>query len=47
MYEHCRAGRIRNLTVLTNNVIGEAETERYQVLTESFEGTLLYWEIAK
>jgi hypothetical protein len=47
MYEHCKAGRIHNLTVLTNNALGEAETETYRTLTNSFGGTLIYWEIHK
>ncbi|MHB8653870.1 MAG: hypothetical protein ACYDA9_08330 [Terriglobia bacterium] len=45
MYVHCKSQRIRNLTVLTNNVIGYAETDRYEVLGNTFAGTLLYWEI--
>lgn len=45
MYEHCKAGRIRNLTVIANNGMGNAETETYQQLSNSFPGTLLYWEI--
>ncbi len=46
MYESCKAGRIRNLTVIANKACGEAEPDRYTVLSEPFEGTLLYWEIA-
>jgi hypothetical protein len=47
MYEHCKTHRIHSLVVLTNNVLGEAEKDRYEVLGESFRGTLLYWEIMK
>jgi putative methionine-R-sulfoxide reductase with GAF domain len=32
IYEHCKSQRIRNLTVVTNNVKGEAESDRYDVL---------------
>lgn len=45
MYESCKAGRIRNLTVIANAACGEAETETYTMIPEPFEGTLLYWEI--
>jgi hypothetical protein len=45
MYEHCKAGRIRNLIILSNNAVGNAEEETYRVLPRGFEGTLLYWEI--
>jgi hypothetical protein len=45
MYEHCKARRIRNLTVIANNAIGNAETETYDVISGEFPGTLLYWEI--
>lgn len=45
MYVHCKAQRIRCLTVLTNNVIGDAEADHHKVLGNSFDGTLLYWEI--
>jgi hypothetical protein len=45
MYDTCKAGRIRNLTILSNKAIGNAETDLYSVLSNSFDGTLLYWEI--
>ena len=45
MYQHCKAGRIRNLIVIANNAIGNGETEKYGELSNSFPGTLLYWEI--
>lgn len=45
MYAHCKAGRIKNLTVISNDASGNAETEIYSVLPKSFTGTLLYWEI--
>lgn len=45
MYKHCKAGRIRNFTVLANDAIGNAETDEYRSLRTSFAGTLLYWEI--
>lgn len=45
MYEHCKAGRIRRLTVLSNNAFGDGDAETYVVLPKSFPGTLLYWEI--
>lgn len=45
MYGHCKARRIRSLTVLANDAIGYAETEVYSVLNTSFDGTVLYWEI--
>jgi hypothetical protein len=45
MYESCKAGRIRNLTIVANAACGAAETEAYTTIPEAFEGTLLYWEI--
>jgi hypothetical protein len=45
MYDHAKALRIRNLTVVTNNVKGEAEHDRYEMLDASYQGTLLYWEM--
>jgi hypothetical protein len=46
IYDHVKAQRIRNLTVVTNNVKGEGETDRYEMLDASYQGTLLYWEMA-
>lgn len=46
IYDHSKAQRIRSLTVVTNNVKGEAETDRYEILDKSYQGTLLYWEIS-
>jgi hypothetical protein len=45
MYDHCKAGRIKSLTVVSNDVLGKVETETYETLSGSFEGTLIYWEI--
>lgn len=45
MYEHCKAGRIKKLTVLSNNAVGDVDADTYVVLSKSFNGTLLYWEI--
>jgi hypothetical protein len=45
MYAHCKANRVKNFTVLANDVIGYAETESYRQLKTSFEGTILYWEV--
>ncbi len=45
MYDHCRAGRIRNLVVISNNTVGYAESNIYKVISTEFEGTLLYWEV--
>ncbi len=45
MYAHCRAGRIKNLTIISNHANGNAESETYVVLPKEFVGTLLYWEI--
>lgn len=47
MYNHHKANRIKNFTILANNAIGRAETESYQMLAASFEGTILYWEIGE
>ncbi|HEY1218544.1 MAG: hypothetical protein ABSE42_02525 [Bryobacteraceae bacterium] len=47
MYNHHKANRIKNFTVLANNAIGGAETESYRMLRESFNGTILYWEIGE
>jgi hypothetical protein len=46
MYDHSKAQRVRNLTVVANKVKGEAEADRYDILNEPFPGTLLYWEIS-
>jgi hypothetical protein len=45
MYDHCKAERIRKLTILSNKAFGDLEAETYVVLPKSFAGTLLYWEI--
>jgi len=45
IYDHVKAHRIHNLTVVTNNVKGEGETDRYGMLDASYQGTLLYWEM--
>ncbi len=45
MCDHCKAGRIKQLMVITNKAIGNAETETYSVLANDFAGTLVYWEI--
>src|SRR5207302_2753710 len=47
MYDHCKNERIKNLVILANDAFGNAETESYQVLSKSFAGTLLYWEICQ
>jgi hypothetical protein len=46
MYNHSKAGRISSFTLLTNDVVGEAETETYRMLKNSFRGTIIYWEVA-
>jgi hypothetical protein len=45
MYNHCKAKRISNLLVLSNNAAGNAESGRLETLRESFGGTIVYWEI--
>lgn len=45
MYDHCKAGRIKNFMVISNTAVGNAETEVYEMLSNAFPGTLLYWEI--
>jgi hypothetical protein len=45
MYNHCKAGRIRNLTVLANDAIGHAESDEFEELRSSFHGTIVYWEV--
>jgi hypothetical protein len=45
MYEHCKAQRIREFTIISNNVIGKGDTDTYEVLPTGFAGTLIYWEI--
>jgi hypothetical protein len=47
MCNHCKAGRIRNLTVISNDAWGNVETDSYQQLPSPFAGTLLYWEVVK
>jgi hypothetical protein len=44
-YAHCKAGRIRNLAVLANDAIGNAENDLFEPLSSSFPGTLIYWEV--
>jgi hypothetical protein len=45
MYAHCKALRIRSLTLVANDAVGYVETGAYQPLSSSFEGTLIYWEV--
>ena len=45
MYSHCKEGRIQSLTVVSNSAYGNVQTDTYKVLSTSFGGTLLYWEI--
>jgi hypothetical protein len=45
MYTLCKAGRIGNFVVISNDAMGEAEVERYTALDEPFGGSILYWEI--
>jgi hypothetical protein len=45
IYNHCKAGRISNLLVLSNNAAGNGDTGRFETLRESFSGTIVYWEI--
>ncbi len=44
---HCRAGRIRNLTVIANDAYGNVETGDFHKLSLGFDGTLLYWEVVR
>lgn len=45
MYAHCKAGRIKRLTILSNKAFGDLESESYLELRRFFPGTLVYWEI--
>lgn len=45
MYETCKAGRIKNLTIIANRAFGDAERDIYRVLSSDLQGTLIYWEI--
>jgi hypothetical protein len=47
MYDHCKAGRIQNLKILSGDALADAETDTYRRLPTSFVGTLLYWEVRK
>jgi len=38
MYDHCKAERIRKLTILSNKAFGDLEAETYVVLPKSFAG---------
>ena len=45
MYAHCKRGTIREFAILSNDVIGNAESETYSAVSSHFGGTLLYWEM--
>ena len=37
--------RIRSLVIVSNFVYANVEAEHYRLMSHSFEGTLLYWEV--
>jgi hypothetical protein len=45
MYARCKSGLIRNLIVVANDAMGEAEPDRYRILRNEFAGTVVYWEV--
>jgi len=44
-YETWKDGRIKNLVVIANNAYGNAENDDFREMKESFDGTIVYWEI--
>lgn len=44
-YESWRAGRIRNLAIVTNNAHGNAVAGMFVELNARFNGTIVYWEV--
>lgn len=45
MYRHCKANRIRELTIISNKAMGNAEHEKFTELKYPFDGTIIYWEV--
>src|SRR5207249_4368117 len=45
IYEACIARRIRNLVIVSNDVYANVEKEDFRPLKNSFDGTILYWEV--
>lgn len=46
MKESCNAGRINNLSILSNKAFADIGQNAYQELTNDFRGTIIYWEVA-
>ena len=46
IYDACINGRIRNLVILSNDVYANIERGDFRPLKNSFDGTILYWEVA-
>ena len=38
-------GQIKEITFLTNTVVGRVHQQQYDSLSSGFRGTLIYWEI--
>ena len=45
IYRSCRNGRIRRLTVVTNDVHADVDNNRYTRLSSGLKGVVLYWEV--
>lgn len=46
IYSAFRAGKIRNLVVVANDVYGNIGNDEYRILKSPFKGTFLHWEIS-
>jgi hypothetical protein len=43
IYKKQERGQLKNLTIVTNNVVGDAQMLKFSRLSENFSGTFLYW----
>jgi hypothetical protein len=44
IYRHAKAGNIKSLVIVANDVYANVEKNKYKTMRVSFGGTLLYWE---
>jgi len=47
MRDYLLRGDIQNLIIVTNDVYANVATDDYRTMGESFDGTMLYWEISR
>ena len=45
IYEKSQSGSIRSLVIIANDVYANVEKGEYRMIRNSFQGTLLYWEV--